>query len=168
MPGRKTWPGLIRSIRKVRRWSQEELAGQLQSDQATISLWERGVVTPGFAAQQRLELLAAEAGLQSLAGIEAVVRASPYPMLLVDSQSTVVSASASSGFQAGMTVGEQTPQDERPHLDRFNAELTAKGFWEAGHAQAADYAFQRGIEVAGAVVVPVVVRGEVFAVVQKR
>jgi transcriptional regulator with XRE-family HTH domain len=163
-----SWPELIRQIRAVRRWSQEALAEQMQTDQATVSRWERGIVQPGFAAQRKLEFVAQEAGLQSLNGIERVVQCSPYPMLLVDRNLQVIAASASSGFLAGQSVVQQTPHDERAYLKSFAASLEEGGFWRTDAQSVIDYAFERGTEIAGAVVVRVTARGEVYAVVQKQ
>jgi transcriptional regulator with XRE-family HTH domain len=168
MQAASSWPELIRQIRAVRRWSQEALAEQMQTDQATVSRWERGVVQPGFGAQRKLEFIAQEAGLQSLNGIERVVQCSPYPMLLVDRNLQVIAASASSGFLAGQSVAQQTPQDEQAYLQAFAAGLEEEGFWRTDADSAIEYAFARGTEIAGAVVVRVTTRGEVFAVVQRR
>jgi len=163
-----TWQALISQLREHRRWSQEALAERLQTDQATISRWERGAVQPGFAAQRKLEALAHEAGLQSLNGIERVVQCSPFPMLLVDRTLQVIAASPCSRFVAGKSVVQQTPDDERAHFIAFAERLEQLDFWCSGSDKAIEYSFARGLEVAGAVVVPVMARGEVFAVVQKR
>ena len=162
------WPALIREIRSARHWSQAELGEQLATDQASISRWERGVICPGYDVQQQLEALAQQFGLQSLFGVEMVVRASPFPMILVDRSLLVVAASASSGFVTGKTCVDQAAPDERRYLAAFTAELEKQDFWSASAGTRINYAFFRGVEVAGAVLVPVVVRGEVFAVVQKR
>jgi transcriptional regulator with XRE-family HTH domain len=167
-PDSNRWPGLIRDIRHARHWSQAELGEQLGTDQASVSRWERGVIHPGFEIQQQLEALAQQTGLQSLFGLETVVRASPFPMILVDRSQMVVASSASSGFVSGKTCVEQAAPDERRYLAAFAEELKKQDFWSASSGTRIDYAFFRGVEVAGAVLVPVVVRGEVYALVQKR
>ena len=163
-----SWQALIRQLREHRHWSQEALAEQLQTDQATVSRWERGTVQPGFAAQRKLEALADAAGLQSLNGIERVVQCSPFPMLLVDRTLQVIAASASSGFVAGRSVDQQTPEDERTHFKAFAERLEQQGFWSRECEEVMEYSFARGLDIAGAVVVPVMARGAVYAVVQKR
>ena len=164
----RDWAELIQQIRKLNHWSQEALAERLRTDQATVSRWERGVTRPAFQAQQGLEALAAGAGLQSLAGIGTVVRESPFPMILVDREGLLIAASLSSGFVPGSLVSEQTPADERAFLVDFGRRLEESGFWDASDPQGVDYAFGRRLEVAGAVVVAIAVRGQVFALVQKR
>lgn len=162
------WADLVRQIRSLNRWSQQTLAEHMQTDQATVSRWERGVSQPVFKARQQLEALADGAGLQSLAGIATVVRVSPFPMILLDRDGEVIAASPASGLRAGTGIVEQTPPDERGFLADFKGRLEAAGFWRAGGPASFEYAFQRGDETAGAVVVALAVRGHVYALVQKR
>lgn len=167
-PSSNRWPAFIREVRAAKHWSQADLGAFLDADQASVSRWERGLVLPGFEVRKQLESLAEEVGLQSLCGIEMIVRASPFPMILVDSGLLVVAASASSGFVSGKTCIEQTPEDERAHLVAFVEELRRVDFWSTAEGRSFDYSFARTAEVAGAVLVPVTVRGEVYAVVQRR
>ena len=164
------WPRLIRKIRDINRWSQEQLSEVMGTDQASISRWERGQIQPGMLAQEKLEVLAQEVGLQSLSGIELLVKASPFPMMLVSQERMVIAASASSGFTVGLSVVDQTPQAERDNLNAFHAYLTSGGFWSLGetlNVEPLKYSFVSGMQMAGAVVVPIIVRGEVYALVQK-
>lgn len=171
MPERKSWSALIRQIRAAAQWSQDELAERMQTDQTTISRWERELVIPGPSARRKLDSLARELDLKSLAGIEVMVRASPFPMILVSRAMLVVAASESSGFEAARTVLEQTPADEHQHFLSFQQALERQGFWEmtsVALGESIDYAFERGVDVAGAVVVPVLVGDQTYALVQKR
>lgn len=171
MNSRNPWSALIRQIRATLHWSQEDLAARMKTDQATISRWERCVVLPGPAARRTLERLAQEAGVRTLAGIELLIRVSPFPMILVDRHRVVKAASDSSGFVVGTCVVAQTPADEQPHLVAFCDALDQGGFWDMATQalpRTFDYAFERGIEIAGAIVVPMVVNGDTYALVQKR
>ena len=171
MKTKNKWSVLIRKIRAINRWSQEELSHVMGTDQATISRWERGQILPAAQTQEKLEALAEQVGLQSLSGIELLVNASPFPMILVDQLQMVVAASASSGFVTGVSTIDQTPEDEREHLNAFHAHLTATGFWNLAETLTVDplnYEYDKSITTTAAVVVPLVVRGEVFALVQKR
>ncbi|MDP3520696.1 MAG: helix-turn-helix transcriptional regulator [Hydrogenophaga sp.] len=165
------WSVLIRQLRASLHWSQADLAARMRTDQATVSRWERGVFLPSPSARRTLEKLALDAGVQSLAGVELIVHVSPFPMILVDRHRVVIAASATSGFLRGRSVVDQTPDDERPHLIAFCEALDDGGFWDLATQSVPgklDYAFERGIETAGAVVVPVVVNGDTYALVQKQ
>ena len=171
MTEQKSWSALIRQIRSARHWSQDALAEYMQTDQTSVSRWERGLVVPGPAARRKLDSLANDLGRQSLAGVEPMVRTSPFPMILVARSMQVVAASASSGFHPGRSVLEQTPADEHQHFLLFYQALERQGFWEMASVHIGDsieYAFERGVEIAGAVVVPILVGGETYALVQKR
>jgi transcriptional regulator with XRE-family HTH domain len=165
---RGEWAELVRKIRSRNRWSQETLAERLQTDQATVSRWERGLGRPIYAMQQKLEALAEQAGFQSLAGIATVVRESPFPMLLTDREGVVLAASVASALQPGLTVVEQTPPDERAFLEDFRSTLEACGFWSGSGPACVEYAFRRGEQEARAIVVAVSLRGQIYAVVQRR
>lgn len=120
MPERKPWSALIRQIRAASHWSQDELAERMQTDQTTISRWERDLVTPGPAARRKLDSLAKELGLKSLAGVELMVRASPFPMILVNRAMLVVAASASSGFNVAYRAGTNASR-RAPAPSKFSA-----------------------------------------------
>ncbi len=160
------WAEFIVQLRHELGWSQGRLAEALQTDQTTISRWERGLMLPRVSLRGELEALARRAGLLTLSQVAGFVKASPFPMILVDRQGLVVAASGVSGFIEGRGVKEQTPQEESDTLDQFNASLGETGFWGTRAARA-DYHFPATEGSRKAVATPLSIRGEMFTLVQK-
>jgi len=160
------WAKLLKEMRRVRNVSQAELAHQLGINQASVSRWERGLTEPHFDLRRTLERMAREQGLTVLEDAMTAVRLSPFPMILVDRQARVIAASKCSGFQADQTVEEQTPPGELEQLRAFKAALLQDGFWEH-RSPSLDYRVHVDGQLRLAVVTAIVVRGEVFALVQK-
>ena len=160
------WAALIAQIRATLNWSQAQFAHEIESDQATVSRWEQGVVLPSYKKQRQIETIAERVNLPSLQGIADVVNSSPFSMLLTDRQHKVLAASQSSGFSVGLGVVEQTPPQEQEHFLSFADGITKSGFWSQS-GRRYDYAFQVGEVTYRAVVTSVVVRGTVYAVVQQ-
>ncbi len=160
------WARLLAELRRVRNVSQVELASELGVDQASVSRWERGATEPHFDLRRTLERMAREVGLAVLEDAVIAVRLSPFPIILVDRRSRVVAASKSSGFQEDGTVEAQSPPEEREQLRAFDAELVRRGFWEH-RCPSLEYEALVGGQARRAVVTAIVVRGEVFALVQK-
>jgi transcriptional regulator with XRE-family HTH domain len=160
------WAVLIAQLRRQLCCTQEDLAEKLDTDQATVSRWEHGAAVPRTGVRLKLETMAKDAGLITVDEIAAIVRASPFPMILTDRASRVLAASPTSGFQEGRHCIEQVPVDERDHFLAFRAELEASGFWEQ-HSQRQDYVFEVQEETRAAIVMPITLRGVVYALVQK-
>jgi transcriptional regulator with XRE-family HTH domain len=165
-PTSNYWGMLIKSLRASQQVSQFHLAEALGVDQATVSRWERGLSEPHYEMRKILHGLARDAGLATLGDLTTIVNFSPFPMLLVDRWHEVFAASVCSGFQPGRTVPEQTPPEEQVFLRDFHAQLEASGFWTGGCAKF-DYEFRAETEIRRAVVIPITIRGQVFALVQK-
>lgn len=146
--------------------SQGGLADLLRTDQPTVSRWERRLFVPSPAFQRLIESIAADAGVATLHDVAAVVMHSPFPMILVSQDMRVIAASSSSGFEVDRTTMEQTPEEERSFLMQFTEEVAASGFWEQ-RVEKFDYEFCLGNERRKAVLVPVVMQGSVYALVQK-
>ena len=161
------WSQLIIQIRQEKVWTQEELAERLQTDQATISRWECGESEPrSQSMRQKIESMAREAKLGSLGETISLVESSPFPLILVNQGDIVVAASASSGFLAGKTCSEQTPEEEQACLRVFQQKLLDSGFWEMQRRRM-DYAFAGDDETRSAIVSRLTFWGEVYALVQK-
>ena len=160
------WAELITQIRTTLHLSQAQFALELESDQATVSRWEQGMVLPSFKKQKQIEAIAERINLPSLQGIADVVNSSPFSMLLTDRQHHVLAASRSSGFSVGLGVVEQTPKEEQQHFLDFADSVAKSGFWSQS-GRRFDYAFQAGDALYRAVVTSVLVRGTVYAVVQQ-
>lgn len=160
------WSAILRKIRKQAGLSQGGLADLLRTDQPTVSRWERRLFVPSPAFQRLIETIAEDAGVATLHGVAAMVMHSPFPMILVSQEMRVIAASVSSGFEVGRTTMEQTPEEERANLQRFTQEVAASGFWEQ-RIEKLDYEFCVGDERRKAVLVPVVMQGAVYALVQK-
>lgn len=160
------WPALISHIRSTRNMSQEDFAEAVFSNQATVSRWEKGQVVPSFDKQKKIEKLAENAGLSTLAGVAVVVRASPFAMLLVDMDGLIMAASQTSGFQEGLSVEDQISSIEINNYTHFREELDRSEFWKEGGKQFV-YEFREQSTWSSSIVVSVGIRGQVFAVVQK-
>jgi transcriptional regulator with XRE-family HTH domain len=160
------WSAILRKIRRQAGLSQGGLADLLRTDQPTISRWERRLFVPSPAFQRLIESIATEFGVATLHDVAAVVMHSPFPMILVSQEMMVIAASASSGFEADRTTIDQTPEEERAFLRKFSEEVAASGFWEQ-RIEKFDYEFCLGDERRKAVLVPVVMQGAVYALVQK-
>ena len=162
----KYWPSLIQSIRRARKWSQAAFASEVDSNQETVSRWERGIVTPSLQKQHDIEQLAESSNVSSLGGITHIVRLSPYPMLLCDGKDTVIAASDSSGFSEGRSVISQTPEFQRRFFEEFSNELRKSKFWESS-GQTRSYHFRDPTHGNfKAVLVSIRVQGDVYCVVQ--
>jgi transcriptional regulator with XRE-family HTH domain len=160
------WSSLIVQLRKALNLNQEAFATKLETTQATVSRWENGEALPSLHNQQLIEELAGAANLASISGLKGIVDASPFPMILTDKVSNVLAASRCSGFKTGLTVAEQTPLDERANFERFVAAVNGSGFWEDG-GRRFDYEFKIGNDRRRAVVQSIMIRGIVYAVVQR-
>ena len=53
----------VKELRRIKGWSQEELARQVPVSSSTVQRWERGRPVRGVAARQALARLFAEAGI---------------------------------------------------------------------------------------------------------
>jgi transcriptional regulator with XRE-family HTH domain len=160
------WSSLVGQIRGVLQLNQDELAEKLGTTQASVSRWEKGERIPTLIYQRMLEQLALEIRVESINGLLNIVNASPFPMIITDEQANVLAASESSGFSAGSSILEQTPEEERKNFENFSTALRMSGFWDA-EGQRFDYEFQLGNERRRAVVQSIMVRGVVYAVVQR-
>lgn len=160
------WPSLVRQIRDVNKWSQAEFAAQLESNQETVSRWERGGVLPSRVKQAQIEKIAEQLQLSSINGIATIVRLSPYPMLLCDRKDLVVAASASSGLQEGVSVLAQSPVEQHGYYKSFGQRLLSDGFWrESGQSRLYQFCKSNG-DMLSAVLVSINVRGVMYCVVQ--
>lgn len=160
------WASMIAQIRNAMRWNQADLAARLGSNQSTVSRWEKGESLPSPDKQALIEKLAADANIASIAGLLTIVNGSPFPMILVDRLGAVLAASRSSGFMAGLTVIDQTPDEERAFFRDFSESIRASGFWEKD-GMSFDYEVDLGTEIRRAVAQSIMIRGAVFAVVQR-
>lgn len=160
------WSRLTRQLRHALCQSQEQFAATMGTNQATVSRWETGANTPSYEARQRLVHMTGELGLTMLDELVDVVRVSPFPMLLADRSGMIVAASASSGFAEGRSTLEQTPDEEQEAFKAFEATIAQGGFWN-GQGRRFDYTFSQNGEVRTAVVMPVTIKGDVYALIQR-
>jgi len=161
------WAEFILQLRHELGWSQGRLAEALDADQTTESRWERGLMLPRVSVRRDLETLATRGGLLTLGQVAAFVRASPFPMILVDRTGRVVAASSVSGFVEGLGVREQTPSEQHETLERFETGLAESGFWRSKAAQA-DYHHNGADGPRQAIATPISIRGETFTLVQRK
>lgn len=160
------WSSLVVQVRNELRLNQQAFAAKLETSQATVSRWEKGETLPSLRNQQILEELAGTANLASINGLMKIVNASPFPMILTDRAANVLAASESSGFKSGRRVIDQTPKEERANFQKFADAVTATGFWDED-GRRFDYEFRIGSERRRAVVQSIIIRGNVYAVVQR-
>lgn len=165
--GADYWSSLCKNLRQALNLTQGQMAERLGIDQASISRWERGLTEPQHEMRSLIQGLAQGQGLATLDSIVTAVRLSPFPMMLVDRKTLVIAASASSGFAPGRSALEQTPLQERANLEQFNAMLASRGFWDQQCVHLDYDADINGECRQAAVVTAVIVRGEVYALVQK-
>ena len=165
-PLNEYWSSLIVQVRNALKLSQQAFATKLETTQATVSRWENGEALPSLHNQQLIETLAGAANLASISGLVKIVNASPFPMILADRASNVLAASESSGFKTGLSIIEQTPAQERANFEKFAESVIASGFWD-GDGRRFDYEFKTGDERRRAVVQSIMIRGNVYAVVQR-
>ena len=164
--GQGYWSSLIQSIRRARNWSQAVFANEVNSNQETISRWEKGTVIPSLQKQQQIEQLAETENISSFGGFKSIVRFSPYPMLLCDGNDHVIAASGASGFEEGRSVLSQTPAFQHAYFEEFTAQLKADGFWE-NSGQSRNYHFRSTTHGDfAAVLVSVRIHGSIYCVVQ--
>jgi transcriptional regulator with XRE-family HTH domain len=165
-PLNEYWSSLILQVRDFLELSQEAFATKLETTQATVSRWESGDAIPSRRNQQLIEKLAEAANFASINGLAKIINASPFPMLLTDRVSNVIAASQSSGFKTGLSVVEQTPPEERGNFEKFASTVAASGFWD-DDGKRFDYEFEIGGKRRRAVVQSIIIRGHVYAVVQR-
>lgn len=161
------WAEFILQLRHELGWSQSRLAEALRTDQTTVSRWERSLLLPRISVRRELETLATKVGLLTLSEVAGFVKASPFPIILVDQTGRVVAASSVSGFVEGRGVREQTPTDQHQTLERFKAGLTESGFWSRETALA-HYHHSAADGPRQAVATPISIRGQVFTLVQRK
>jgi transcriptional regulator with XRE-family HTH domain len=167
MPNSEYWPRLCKDLRQALNLTQFQMADRLGVDQASYSRWERGITEPQHDMRRLIQGLAQGQGLATLDNIVTAVRLSPFPMILVARDQRIIAASRSSGFTPAMTAMEQTPFREQPNLKQFDAALASSGFWEQRCTYLEYEAVINGRQRLAAVVTAMVIRGEVYALVQK-
>lgn len=160
------WSTLLIHIREAKGWSQLRLAEALGVRRETVTRWEMESKYPSLEKQAEIGKLAASLNIASVYGITQVVDISPFPMILTDRNDFVLAASKSSGFQSGITVIEQTPENERENYKQFSINVENTGFWEEV-GNTFEYAFEIEGEQRRAVIQSVGSRGHIFALVQK-
>lgn len=161
------WSALCKNLRQSLNLTQGQMAERLGTDQASISRWERGLTEPQYDMRRVIQGLAQGQGLATLDDIVTAVRLSPFPMMLVDHKNRVIAASSSSGFTPGLSALDQTPANERDNLLRFDALLKAEGFWDR-RCDHLEYVTEiNGVPRRAAIVTAIVLRGQVYALVQK-
>ncbi len=161
------WAQLCRNLRQALNLTQIQMAERLGTDQTSISRWERGLTEPQYEMRQLIEGLAQGQGLATLDQFVTAVRLSPFPMILVDRKTRVIAASASSGFTPGLSAFDETPEAERGNLGQFNSQLESSGFWDQRCDHLHYEAEINGKRQLAAVVTPVVIRGGIYALVQR-
>lgn len=160
------WASLLIQIRSHKDWNQTQLAHEIGVSKDTVSRWENELKYPSIENQKKIGELANSLNVASVFGISQVVETSPFPMILTDRNDYVIAASMCSGFVAGQTVIEQTPEDERENYAQFSKIVANSGFWDKS-GNAFEYEFQIENETRKAVIQSVGSRGHIFALVQK-
>lgn len=164
--GTQEWMKVCLDLRKVLNLNQKQMAKRLGIDQTTLSRWERGLTEPQFESRELILALAQGQGLGAFDDLENLVRLSPFPMLLLDHAARVVATSASSGLIAGLPVIPQVPLERQTRGQHFLDRLERQGFWEH-QCPSQEYWAEVDGEPRRAVVSPVTLRGQVYALVQK-
>lgn len=161
------WPSLILQIRTSLSLSQEEFAEIVDSNQATISRWEKGIIAPSYEKQKILESIASKENISSLGGMLELVRNSPSRMFLIDQNYFVIAASASCEWNENTTVEDQISADASSHFTIVSAALDNSGFWRGIGGLLLKYDYNHSGRIWHSVITSVVIRGRVYAVVQQ-
>ncbi len=165
-PLKHYWPSLIGQVRSILQLNQHAFAEKLGTTQASVSRWEKGERIPLPEFQGKIERMAQETRVESINGLLKIVEASPFPIIITDEFANVLAASSSSGFRSGLAVFDQTPEDEQENFKKFSEALRMSGFWKEDGIRY-DYQFLTGAYLRRAVVQSIMVRGIVYAVVQR-
>lgn len=161
------WPSLLQQMRACLNLSQESLADLLETNQATISRWEKGLVAPSYDKQKKIEKIASESNITSLGGIVELVRNSPSRMLVVDEDNFVIASSPTSEWIENTTVPDQLSSSATHHYKIVTQVLQDSGFWKGSGGLVLNYDYNDGNRIWRSVITSVVVRSRVYAVIQQ-
>lgn len=161
------WPSLILQIRSSLNLSQEDLAEILESNQATISRWEKGLIVPSYEKQKKIENIASRSNIASLGGMAELVRNSPFRIFIVDDENFVIASSQSSEWIESASVQEQVTKNANHHYEIVSRVLKDSGFWNGLGGLVLNYDFEIESKKWHSVITSVAIRGRVYAVVQQ-
>ena len=174
------WAGMIKALRKRLNVSQDQLAAMLETNQCTISRWERGITSPNYRMRKLLAKLHQQAPVQLRHDLELVAKVaqelfncSQVPSLLLHRDGTVVAVSAGNRYRPGMkyTPGikllDQTLPQDLDGVHEFLRFLEQNDFWNTQNAS-----FEYRHEVDGEqrcyAVTSMMIDSQVFCLLQKR
>ncbi|WP_457674316.1 helix-turn-helix domain-containing protein [Thiolapillus sp.] len=136
------WGESVRSLRSRLNLSQEKLASLLNTNQCTISRWERGVTVPTYRMRARLKELGCESPGGSsnnhsaiAAFSQALFDSTSGPSMLLDKECTVVAMSSGHeyqpghGYVTGKTLLEQSLPEDRDMVMELMRFFDDSGFW---------------------------------------
>jgi transcriptional regulator with XRE-family HTH domain len=139
---KEEWTNKVVELRKTLNLSQDDLAVKLETNQCTISRWERGITTPNYRMRAKLEKLHAayaekEEPETELIGIVAqeLFDGGSLPSMLFRRDGTVMAISSGNEYQPGLkykvgvTLADQTLPEDRDKLGALEAFLEETDFW---------------------------------------
>ena len=161
------WPSLILQIRKSMRLSQEDLAEMLDTNQATISRWERGNIIPSYDKQRIIERIASNEDITSLGGMVELVRNSPSRIFIIDQEYFVIASSSSSEWNENTNVQSQLSTNAKAHFSIVSTALIESGFWNGLGGIVINYDYHYNSVNWHSVITSVLIRGRIYAVIQQ-
>lgn len=130
------WGKSILSIRDKHNFSQEELAEQLGTNQATISRWERGLSKPTFKFQKKLISLYGEPQEKKVDPkvVSAIAQSMidsirGYGAVIYDRNELCIAASANQKHKVGKSILENTPAWEHKYYEKWRQFSEEVDFW---------------------------------------
>ena len=108
-----------------------------------------------------------QSGVASLGGLVQVIRNSPHRMLLVDEHGFIIAASTSSEWIDNQNVIDQLSEKAISNYHKLSKIIDESVFWKRDGGYRLDNDFDDGEKIWYSVITSVVVRGTIYAVVQK-
>lgn len=179
-PEKDVWADKVRQLRKQLNLSQEDLACKLQTNQCTISRWERGVTTPSFRMRSKLEALGCPLTTAEKTDLDVVAETaqvlfdcSRLPALLLHRDGTIMAVSSDNEYhpglkyQTGVKLRDQTfPEDMEPVI-RLEQFFEAVDFWNSVN-ECFDFPYQTRGEDRCVTLTSVVINNETYCLMKKK
>ena len=136
MNAKETWGNHLVAIRKRYNLSQEELADQIGTNQATISRWERCLSSPTYRLQKAITSLYGAPSEPSVdratiagAAQSLINQIHGYGGVIFDRNEICIAASANVQHQAGKSIRDTTPAWEHAFFDQWSEFMAEVDFW---------------------------------------
>ncbi len=174
-PGtKKNWIKYVIELRQNLNLSQEGLAAQLETNQCTVSRWERGVTKPNYQmrakladlyANMRLETKDAAGSVQEIAQI--IIDSSTTNSVLLHRDGTIIAVSPNLGYLPGLKLIDQTIHEELHTFRAFESFLDQVGFWDSLNT-CFEYTYRSGNKDCCSILTSLQINAQLYCMVQKK